>query len=59
MTGGRIKRLKNYINDENFINLSNGLSNVNLKKLIDFHYKKKNFVTLTAVRPQARFGYKN
>ena len=57
MTGGRIKRLKNYINDENFLlTYGDGLSNVNLKKLIDFHYKKKNYVTLTAVRPQARFG---
>ena len=33
-----------------------GLSDLNIKKLIDFHYKHKNYVTLTAVRPPARFG---
>ena len=57
MTGGRIKRIKNYINEENFLlTYGDGLSNVNLNKLIKFHLKKKNYVTLTAVRPQARFG---
>ena len=33
-----------------------GLSNVNLRKLLKFHKKSKKFVTLTAVRPPARFG---
>ena len=33
-----------------------GLSDVNLKKLLKFHIKNKNYVTLTAVRPPARFG---
>ena len=33
-----------------------GLSNVNLKKLLKFHSKTKNYVTLAAVRPPARFG---
>ena len=33
-----------------------GISNVNLKNLLTFHNRSKNFVTLTAVRPPARFG---
>ena len=58
MTGGRLKRLKKYIGNETFfLTYGDGLSNVNLKKLINFHYKKKNLVTVTAVRPPARFGY--
>lgn len=57
MTGGRIKRLKKYLSKERFlVTYGDGLSNVNLKKLISFHKKNKNIVTLTAVRPPARFG---
>ena len=57
MTGGRIKRLKKYLNDENFmLTYGDGLSNVNLKKLLKFHKDKKKIVTLTAVNPPARFG---
>ena len=57
MTGGRLKRLKKYIGKETFMmTYGDGLSNVNLKKLLKFHKKKKKLVTLTAVRPPARFG---
>jgi glucose-1-phosphate cytidylyltransferase len=58
MTGGRLKRLKKYINkDETFMmTYGDGLSNVNLKKLLSFHKKNKKIATLTAVRPPARFG---
>jgi len=57
MTGGRLRRLKKYIGNETFLlTYGDGVSNVNLKKLIFFHRKNKNFVTLTAVRPPARFG---
>ncbi len=57
MTGGRIKRLKKHIGEETFLlTYGDGLSDINLKKLIAFHKKKKNYVTLTAVRPPARFG---
>tara|TARA_B100001057_G_C22859947_1_gene954079 strand:+ start:1894 stop:2610 length:717 start_codon:yes stop_codon:yes gene_type:complete len=57
MTGGRIKKLKKYLNKERFmLTYGDGLSNVNLNKLLKFHIKNKNFVTLTAVRPPARFG---
>ena len=57
MTAGRIKRLKKYIRNERFLlTYGDGLSDVNLNKLINFHINSKNYVTLTAVRPPARFG---
>ena len=57
MTGGRLKRLKKYIGKDTFMmTYGDGLSNVNLKKLLKFHKKSKKLVTLTAVRPPARFG---
>ena len=57
MTGGRLKRLKKYIGKETFMmTYGDGLSNINLKKLLKFHKKNKKLVTLTAVRPAARFG---
>ena len=57
MTGGRIKRLNKYIGNETFMmTYGDGVSNVNLKKLLKFHKKNKKMVTMTAVRPPARFG---
>ena len=57
MTGGRLKRLTKYVGKETFMmTYGDGVSNVNLKKLIKFHKEKKRLVTLTAVRPPARFG---
>ena len=57
MTGGRIKRLKKYLKNETFfLTYGDGVSDINLKKLLKFHKKNKNIVTLTAVRPPARFG---
>ena len=57
MTGGRIKRLKKYLNNERFfLTYGDGISNLNIKKLLNFHIKNKSTVTLTAVRPPARFG---
>ena len=57
MTGGRIKRLKKYLKNETFLlTYGDGLSNVNIKKLISFHFNNKKIGTLTAVRPPARFG---
>jgi len=57
MTGGRLKRLKKHLKKETFMmTYGDGLSNLNLKKLLKFHKKNKKFVTLTAVRPPARFG---
>tara|TARA_Y100000816_G_scaffold267844_1_gene229591 strand:+ start:274 stop:978 length:705 start_codon:yes stop_codon:yes gene_type:complete len=58
LTGTRIQKLKKHlINDENFfLTYGDGVSNINLRKLLDFHKKKKKVATLTAVRPPARFG---
>merc|ERR1711924_88642 len=57
MTGGRLKRLQKYLQNETFmLTYGDGLSNVNIKKLVSFHKKSKRIATLTAVRPPARFG---
>ena len=57
MTGGRLKRLKKYLKNETFLmTYGDGVSDINIKKLINFHKKNKSVMTLTAVRPLARFG---
>jgi len=57
MTGGRLKRLEKYLKNETFfLTYGDGVSDINLKKLLKFHKKNKNLVTLSAVRPPARFG---
>lgn len=57
-TGGRLKKAYNLLKlDEDILmTYGDGLSNVNIKKLIKFHYKKNSLVTLTAVRPKQRYG---
>ena len=57
MTGGRLKRVSNYLNDETFcFTYGDGLADINIKKLIDFHKQSKTKATLTAVQPPGRFG---
>ena len=56
MTGGRIKRLGKFLNETFLMTYGDGLSNVNINKLIKFHKKNNKLVTLTSVRPPARFG---
>ena len=57
MTGGRLKRLKKHLGNQPFmLTYGDGLSNVNLKKLLKFHKSQKKIITVTAVRPPARFG---
>ncbi len=57
MTGGRLKRLKKYLNNQKFfLTYGDGISNVNINKLLKFHNSNKGYATLTAVRPPARFG---
>ena len=58
MTGGRLKRVSKYIDNNEFFCLTygDGLSNVNINKLIKFHKKKKKLATVLAVNPPARFG---
>jgi len=56
-TGGRVKRAAKFIGNEPFmLTYGDGVSNVNIPKLIDFHRNQKKLVTMTAVRPPARFG---
>ncbi len=57
MTGGRLKRLKKYLDEDTFmLTYGDGLANVNIKSLLEFHNSHKKMVTMTAVRPPARFG---
>ena len=58
MTGGRLLRLKKFLKqDESFImTYGDGLCDVNIKKLVHFHFKNKKIATVTAVHPPARFG---
>ena len=57
LTGGRLKRLASMINQETFMmTYGDGVSDVNLDKLLKYHQENKGLVTLTAVRPPARFG---
>lgn len=57
MTGGRLKRVKDYIGDETFcLTYGDGVSDVNISELIDFHRNQKAMATLTAVQPPGRFG---
>ena len=57
MTGGRIKRMKNYVGGETFmLTYGDGISNIDIDKLKDFHKSHGKFVTMTAVHPPARFG---
>jgi glucose-1-phosphate cytidylyltransferase len=57
-TGGRLKRLQPFIdkNEKFLFTYGDGVSDVNLKELIKFHNKHKRIITVTAVRPPARFG---
>ncbi|NLG71829.1 MAG: glucose-1-phosphate cytidylyltransferase [Chloroflexi bacterium] len=58
MTGGRIKRLQPYLCNETFmLTWGDGVSTVNLHKLLDFHRSHGKLATLTAVRPPARYGH--
>lgn len=58
MTGGRILKLKPHFkkNENFFVTYGDGLSNINLKKLLNFHLRNKKIATVTAVRPPVRFG---
>lgn len=57
-TGGRIKRLAPYMGDGTFLlTWGDGVSNVDLHALLRFHRSRSRLVTMTAVRPPARFGH--
>ncbi len=56
-TGGRLKRLEKYLSNETFLlTYGDGLSNIDINELIKFHESHKKMVTISAVRPPARFG---
>ena len=57
MTGGRIKKASKYIGNEPFLlTYGDGVSDVNIKDLIDAHQKSGKLITMTAVKPTGRFG---
>jgi glucose-1-phosphate cytidylyltransferase len=58
MTGGRVKRIKDYVENEKAFCLTygDGISNVNISDLIDFHFKQGTLATCTTTFPPSRFG---
>ena len=60
MTGGRLKRVASYLDDGPFcFTYGDGVSNVNVANLIEFHQQHDKLATLTAVQPPGRFGALN
>jgi glucose-1-phosphate cytidylyltransferase len=61
MTGGRILKIKDILKKEKDFCLTygDGISNINIKKLIDFHKRNKKLATITVVKPQGRYGMIN
>ena len=52
LTGGRLKRLEKFLSQDTFmLTYGDGLSNINIKKLVEFHKSHKKMVTISAVRP--------
>ena len=57
LKGGRIKRLEKYIKSDNFhLTYGDGVANIDVEKLYDFHLSHNNIGTVTVVRPPSRFG---
>ena len=57
MTGGRVKRLKDFIGNETFLlTYGDGVSDIDIGALVDFHRSHGKMITVSAVRPSARFG---
>ena len=59
MTGGRLKRIQDKIDNTFCVTYSDGVSDVNLNNLLTFHKEKKSLATLTAIHPPERFGVLN
>ena len=59
MTGGRIKRIEQYLDDTFCLTYGDGVSDVDISKLITFHKSKNTVATLTAIHPPERFGVLN
>lgn len=57
MTGGRLKKIEKYVNNETFMmTYGDGVGEININDLLDFHKRNKVLVTITAVQPMGRFG---
>jgi glucose-1-phosphate cytidylyltransferase len=57
MTGGRLKRVRSYLNHDDFcFTYGDGLADINIAELVDFHKKHKTLATVTSVQPPGRFG---
>lgn len=57
MTGGRIKKVQKYIGKNSFmLTYGDGVADINIKQLVEFHLKQKKMCTVTAVQPSGRFG---
>jgi len=57
MTGGRIKRIRDYVENQTFcLTYGDGVGDINMAELIEFHRNQKSLATLTAVQPPGRFG---
>ena len=59
MTGGRLKRIQDKIDNTFCVTYGDGVSNINLNNLVTFHKEKKSLATLTAIHPPERFGVLN
>ena len=55
-TGGRVYKLSEYLNDDFIVTYGDGLANVNIEKLIDFHKNHGDMATITVTNPTSRFG---
>lgn len=57
MTGGRVKRVQEFVDNKSFmLTYGDGVADVNINELVNFHKKHKKTVTMTAVQPEGRFG---
>jgi glucose-1-phosphate cytidylyltransferase len=57
MTGGRIKRIQKYVNDEPFmLTYGDGVGDINIAQLVEYHKSHGKFCTVTSVQPSGRFG---
>jgi glucose-1-phosphate cytidylyltransferase len=56
MTGGRIRRIKDYVRGTFCLTYGDGVSDINISELIRFHKEQGRFATLTSVQPEGRFG---
>ena len=60
MTGGRIKQAKQYVGNERFmLTYGDGVGNININELLEFHNSHNGYITITSAQPEGRFGALN